>query len=185
VDEHQMVDALMTLAHQHLHPDEIRLAEHFFSQGEPELAIEFLCDLFFEYEIIFPESFGDLIKEVASELNLRPEQTWEQIIVEDKKTHSPYRLYTGKNPVLILQEVESIFSEVGHKFSPELFDAVREFIDVNECELAIDGICTGLLDGKIRISKEFLSRISTAIIDTHGSSDDFEELMDKKGLLEE
>ena len=53
------------------------------------------------------------------------------------------------------------------KISKEISDAIREYIDVGEEELAVDGICTGLIDGKIRVSKSLFSRINEAIIDTH------------------
>ena len=185
----EKIETIFKVAKEHLSAENLKLARHFYISGETELAIEFLCDLFVELGDIFSEDFGELIKDVASELKMLPKRTWRDIIVRDKKTLDPYRLYTGKNPILIIQELRNILIELGPKLTKEVFDAAKEYVDVDEYALAVEVLCAGLIDEKIRISRDLFSKINTAIIDTHNDlpdeSDFIRRQVAKNVLLEE
>jgi hypothetical protein len=172
-----MLNFFMQTARQHLLSDEIRLAQSFIAHNETELAIEFLCDLFIEHEIIFPEDFGDFVKDMASKFNLSPEKSWRDIIVEEKESHKKYRLYVGKNPLLIRQELESILSEVGHKFDKAEIKEIKEYLEVGEYELALDAMCSILYADKMPISKKCLEKINSALINTGNSKEDWEGMV--------
>ena len=172
--EERMIDFLMHMAHQHLLPDEVHLAEQFILYEETELAIEFLFDLFIEHKIVFPVEVGDFFKEVAAKFNLSHEKSWEDIIVEEKNSHEKYRLYVGKDPLLIRQEVESILSKIEDKFDKEAVNEIKEYLEAGEYELALDVICSILYANKILISKNCLDKINTALTDVGKSKEEWD-----------
>ena len=177
MDLQTKIEELINRAKKHLSPADIRQVQRSFESGEPELAIGFICEKSIKCTIFFPKSFGDLVKDIASNFNLPSKGSKWGITFESQRTHHLYNLYVGKSPASIEQELKWLFSDIWHKFNKESFEAIKEYIIVGEKELAIDAICTGLSDGKIPITKKNLARISTTLIDTGSSLGNWEGLI--------
>ena len=177
MDLNEKISLVVQEAEKHLLPLDVILIKHFLHHHEQALAIEFVCDLFLKDRIFLQPEIAITIKEIVSELKIDPKRSWESLVVIDEKTHKPFRLYTGKNPLEKHRDIESIYLELYDKFKPEHAKNVMEFIDVGEYELALEGIWRYLYDEKIVISRDLMTKIRKALSDNELDPETWVELL--------
>jgi hypothetical protein len=165
MDLNEKILLIVKEAEKKLLPLDVRLIKHFLHHDEPALAIDFVCDLFIKDDVILSTTIAELIKQVVAELKIEPKRSWVSLIVEDKTTHEPFRLYIGKSPLEKRRAIEGIYLEVHDKFKPEHAQQIKEVIDCDEYVLALEGICTCLYDEKIILSRNLMSQIRRELLD--------------------
>ena len=177
MDLNKKISLVVQEAEKKLLPLDVMLIKHFLQHDEPVLAIEFVCDLFLKDDVVLSDSIIASLKEIVTELKINPKRSWGGLIAVDEKSQRLFRLDIGKDPIEKRRDIDSIYLEVYYKFKPEHAQQIKEVIDCGEYELALEGICTCLYDGKISISRDLVSKIRKALYDNELDPEGWDELL--------
>jgi hypothetical protein len=169
---------ILTASAKILSQDDMDLVFELLAHNELGLAIELICDKLAEYNSILPESLGLKLQFVATQLMLDPLKTWEGLIIEENHSHQLRRMY--REGADLNSYIETIFHGVCDKLNSDSIRRIREFLDYDELDLAIDSLCYGLISGKIEISKIVLNRIRTVLLDLGRDPDEWKGFVIKE-----
>jgi hypothetical protein len=173
----EKISLVVQEAEKKLLPLDVMLIKHFLRHHEPELAIEFVCDLFLKDDVVLSNSIIAYLKDIVAELKINPKRSWGGLISIDEKSQRIFRLDIGKDPLEKRRDIESIYLELHDKFEPEHAKHVMEFIDVGEYELALEGLWRYLYDEKIVISRDLMTKIRKALSDNELDPETWVELL--------
>lgn len=146
-----------------LSSEDLDLMYEFLSHGKISLTIEFICDKLEEYSSIIPEGLGKRIQVISGQLSLCPARSWEGIIIWDTTLNHPRRLQRDI-PDFGLR-IERIYEPVKNDLGSKDRSHIEEFLEHDECELAIDCLCACLTQDRIPISLETINKIREIFLD--------------------
>jgi hypothetical protein len=143
--------------------EDLELLYEFLTHDKLGLAIEFMCDKLYEYRSILSETLGKKLQVLSGYMGLHPARSWEGVIV----FNTAYQ-----QPAVMIRDlpdfggaITSIYDAVKGHLEMKDSEQIKEFIEVDEFELAIDMLCGCLKVDKIPISIELLNKIRTVLLD--------------------
>jgi len=139
------------------------LFHEFLDHAELQLAIEFICDKIFEYDVPIPARFGKMLQVISAKLEIEPARSWWPIMIEEPETHQLARLRAEGTGLYV--QAQEVFEIVKKYLTPQFACLVDEFLSHNELDLAIDELCHCLINHQIPISKHNVDTLRTIWLD--------------------
>ena len=145
------------------------LLREFLDKKEPGLAVEYMCDMLVEWTFAIPLGLAQMILIASEKLNLPPEISWENVLVEDaanqvcgrlrieyedqEDSHPVERKAPRENPI------REVFDKIKDRMEADKAAEIEEFLDYREFTLALDGFLYCLINDKTPISNEDLKKV--------------------------
>lgn len=159
--------------------EDVSLMKQFLSHEEVGLALEYICDKLIENGTIIPESLARKILIASSNLGLKPDKTWETIIVEEENSHQLRRLFR-EGPDLYTPMIQ-IVNELKNELPQADADQIAEFFEHNELDLGVDLLCSCLIQERIPICKRILDKIRVVLLDSDRDPEMWKGFVIKEG----
>jgi hypothetical protein len=131
---------------------DLSLFHEFLAKGEPQLAIEYLCDRLFEHEIVISQELGKMLIVLAGKMGMSAYRTWRGIWVESSVPGE--RQFLNLEFPDLQKPVLEIFEKIRDRMPSDAVTLIHEFLDHWEVTLAIDELCQVLVQHNISISQQ-------------------------------
>ena len=150
METESLIKAVVKEANKLFAPRDALFFHEFLSNGELGLAIEFLCDQLFEYDVEIPPGFAQKLTVLSGKLDLSPRRSWNFLLVKGPRSNASYRLRSDA-PVVV-DAVFEIFEKVESRIARDVAAYIQDWLDDNDVTLALENIHQALVQGNISLS---------------------------------
>jgi len=146
--------------------EDLKAIENLLLHEKPDLALEVICDQLVNYQSHISEAQVHELQTLTQEMDLAPESTWQEVIFIDTKTKDLQKLFNENSKFVDMNLIiGSVVDDVEKYLKSEETKLIREFLNADEPDLAVDTLFGVLETQDVFISKQTyknLKRIATS-----------------------